>query len=271
MAAVVNGAYMTHGNDYNPNKYSFSNTSSWISTNVENCSCMKTNREIRGCFVSQLEQKSTVYFQWWEGHNIGTYDENNQTDYYYYFLTQDNFDDVQIECVGVGAGWSYPTRCFPVSSDPIVFLEEEWQLFYIPEGHFGNAFDGLAFRGFTKDVIYIGMVDTNQATWADFYGTYIDEIKGNDWKSYYSFRDMQGRTPEEIASSAYQEGYNVGVSNNVANEENGVWKLVSNASNAVSSVLKTELMPNITLGGMLAIPLMGLVLFFLLKMIKGNS
>jgi len=280
MTKLLSAPYLANGVLYDPTYYGYDN-SGFFKYNYKNSS-MITNRGIRGLFISQLDRTSEAYYQWWEGTNIAPYDADTQTDYYYYFLTQDYNDSLEIDfAVALGTTTNssnviYRDKGYHVDNpEPIVFGGEPWELFYIPEGHFRDYFDTLIFRGFKKDVIYLGLSTLPGETWSSFNGSYKDRISDNDWKSYYSLRDLGGQTPQEISSGAYHEGYNSGyssgVANNVANDENGVWKLVSNASNAVSSVLKTELMPNITLGGLLAIPLMGLVLFFLLKMIKGNS
>ena len=276
---MATSAYLARAVEYAP--YFVSHGSTWVDD--ENNWSMKTNRDLRGLFVSQMADYSNEWWQTWTTYDISPW--NDQGVFYsYYFITQTEFNGGQYVRLGFNTGQSplatqiksetRITNSF-ITQTNISLGGENWNLFFIPEGRYDTTqgvCNTMIFEGFDKDVIFVSRENQGSPkTWSQISGGSKSKIVHNDWQIYYDIRDLGGRSPSQIEQEAYQDGYNAGTAVNLASGQNGVWTLVSNGFNAVGGVLGMELAPNITLGGIFAIPLMGLVLFFLLKMVKGNG
>lgn len=74
---------------------------------------------------------------------------------------------------------------------------------------------------------------------------------------------------ESISNVAYESGYSQGVddSQSTLNAIN----LIGSAFNSMGQLLDTPLMPGLSLGGLLSIPLVVVILMFILKILKGGS
>lgn len=278
---------LANGTPYTP--VSVSSGIQWIDEPLNYT--MRTNHIIRGLFVSQMAEQSNVWYQYFgSNHDIAPW--NHQGVFYnYYFISQTDFGSFNSDnAPRITLGYytegntpyqtteKLPTKIFGgrIIQTDVSLGGQNWSLFSIPEGRYNTSLgvcNTFKFEGFTNDVIYVGMsTDGDHLTWDKLPNKSEKQaVNQNDWELYYDYKALGGRDPNDIEQEAYNNGYNNGIANNVASGQNGVWTLISNGASSVSAVLGTELMPNITLGGMFAIPLMGLVLFFLLKMVKGNG
>lgn len=122
--------------------------------------------------------------------------------------------------------------------------------------------------------IYIIAYDETASFKLTIYSLYV-EVLNVDYSQLISsaYQNGYGAGADNYApgsvgyQSIYQEGYNAGLSN--GNTIGSAWDFIGGTFNSIGSIFSLEVMPNITLGVFIAIPLLLGLLLFILKVTRG--